>query len=394
MSHPASIETGRTSQIVRPKAWLAILIALISLSISAPAASQTITPDTVLNAHRGAVVQLQVLGKVNNKDEFENGTGFLFQTSAGPRIITAGHVVSHDNKWDSDDERCIYYRLAVYGSSQLFECVIDAKVDPVLDLAEIYLDPFAAPTLEMAQALPATSVDLAVASWRSWGQHGSRATAQRATILGVQPEKMILSGNYERSDSGSPVLDSDGKVVGLLIEASNQPGGTSQGIAIPVTKFYSVLSGAIASPIKRAPITILADAINRDAVNKGKGGVLVDAISTPGKPGCIFLGKRSAGATRRAPDMPFGADILQTLRNPDGRQTLLGKALAALVPVNLRADCPRVVEGSAYYAAIRAQMVPGDEITPNEILALNYLDDVFYWARGLARPHATNRDTK
>ncbi len=372
-----------------PIAQRVALSALLCLSMIAPAMPQTSTSDAILNAHRGAVVQLQVLGKVNNREEFENGTGFLFQTTAGPRIITAGHVISHDNKWDSPDDRCIYYRLAIYGSSQQFECVIEARIDPILDLAEVYLDPFTTPTLEMAQALPATGADLTVASWRSWGQHGSRATAQKANVLDLRSETMILSGSYERSDSGSPVLDSNGRVVGLIIEASNQPGSTSQGIAIPVTKFYSILSGAIASPIKKAPIPMLAN-----AVDKGKGGVLVDAIDTPTKPGCVFLGKRSASVTRRAPDMPFGEDILKTLLNSDSRQGLLGKALVPVVSVHLRADCPKVVEGSAYYAAVRARMVPGDEITPNEILALSYLDDVFYWAKGLARPRVTNQNIK
>jgi hypothetical protein len=51
-------------------------------------------------------------------------------------------------------------------------------------------------------------------------------------------------------------------------------------------------------------------------------------------------------------------------------------------------------EGSAYYAAPRAQLTPGDEITPREILALNYLDDVFFWARGLARARTGNSNVK
>ena len=92
--------------------------------------------------------------------------------------------------------------------------------------------------------------------------------------------------------------------------------------------------------------------------------------------------------------MPFGVSVLKTLLVDSTRNSLVGKALAAETAVNLRSDCPTVVDGSAYYAAPRAQLTPGDEITPREILALNYLDDVFFWARGLARPRAGNPNVK
>jgi hypothetical protein len=318
--------------------------------------------------------------------EFENGTGFLFQTAEGPRIITAGHVIGPDTKWDSLVDRCIYYRLAQNGGSLLYDCVVDAKVDPTLDFAEVYLDPFDAPTLEIEQALPAADASLAVTSWRSWGQPGSRATAQSARILDLQPEKMVLSGNYERSDSGSPVLDSKGRLVGLMIEASNQPGGTTQGIAIPVTRFSSILTSVIASPVRRTPIPVLA--------NADKGRARVDGTGVITQFGCVFLGKRSASVTRLAPDMPYGQTVLQSLLNSSTRDSLVGRALAAETTVTLRSDCPTIVEGSAYYAAPRAQLTPGDEITPREILALNYLDDVFFWARGFARARTGNSNIK
>ena len=132
----------------------AVLLSLFCLSVCGTAAAQDDAGKALLAAHRGAIVQIQVRGKINNKPAFENGTGFLFQTAAGPRIITAGHVIGPDNKWDSLVDRCIYYRLAQNGSSLQYDCVVDARIDPTLDIAEIYLDPFDAPTLEMAQSLP------------------------------------------------------------------------------------------------------------------------------------------------------------------------------------------------------------------------------------------------
>ena len=218
-------------------------------------------------------------------------------------------------------DRCIYYRLAQNGGSLLYDCVVDAKIDPTLDLAEVYLDPFDAPTLDIAQSLPAPDADLAVTSWRSWGQPGSRATAQSARILDLQPEKMILSGNYERSDSGSPVLDSKGRLVGLMIEASESAGRHHP-----------------RDCDTRDPVLLYLD--QRDCFTRPKNahsgtgkrrqGKGLESTEPPSSTqfGCVFLGKRSASATRRASDMPFGLTVLQRLLNSSTRNSLVGTALA------------------------------------------------------------------
>jgi hypothetical protein len=111
--------------------------------------------NSILSSHRSAVVQLQVQGKIDNAAKAENGTGFLISTAQGPRIITAGHVIGPDDRWDSVDARLIYYRVAEFGSSLILDPVTDAKVDlPQLDMAEVYLDPFQASTLQIAPASP------------------------------------------------------------------------------------------------------------------------------------------------------------------------------------------------------------------------------------------------
>jgi hypothetical protein len=341
---------------------IAILACVSGLTASLPSAkAQNDAASALLAAHRGAI---------------EYGTGFLFQTPNGPRIITAGHVIGPDSRWDSLLDRCIYYRLAQNGSSSVYDCVTDAKIDPTLDLAEIYLDPFAATSLKMASGLPSQNADLAVTSWRSWSQPGTRATAQAARILDVTGDKIILSGNYVRSDSGSPVLDSNGRVVGLMIEATNEPGGTTKGVAIPVTRFASILSGPAAVPIARKAIPSMAELGGA----KPTSSAAVDAIEIAVS-GCVFLGKRSARITKRTPDMPFGLATLQTLLDADKRGSLVGTTLSPEIGVNLRSDCPVVESGSAYYSPARVQLKPGDRVTPAEILALNYLDDVFFWAR-------------
>ncbi|QAU43656.1 hypothetical protein XH83_36660 (plasmid) [Bradyrhizobium sp. CCBAU 53351] len=110
----------------------------------------------------------------------------------------------------------------------------------------------------------------------------------------------------------------------------------------------------------------------------------VDAIEIAVS-GCVFLGKRSARLAKNTPDMPFGLSTLQILLDADKRGFLMGTRLSPDIAVNLRSDCPVVESGSAYYSPARVQLKPGDRVTLSEILPLNYLDDVFFWARVTAR---------
>lgn len=355
--------------------WLWWITACCLALLCAGATGGAPDPATLwLNANRGAVVQLRVFGKVENKDTQEYGTGFLIRTAEGPRIITAGHVVGPDSKWDSLKERCIYYRLAQFGSSMSFDCVLDANVRTNIDLAEVYLDPFPATTLMFTATPPAKGATLYVASWRSWGQPGSRAVAQAVQLLDLQDNQMILSGNYEGSDSGSPVVDQQGVVVGLLIQASNQPGGGTRGVALSLAHVSQDVSNVVALPVRKSVVPVLG---------KDDGSLLTDALSVSLE-GCVFLGKRSAArATQNPADMPFGLVVLNQLSNEAQRKALIGKELTVRTPVNLRTDCPTVTDGSAYYAPPRARLNAGYGVVAREILALRYLDDTFYWARGV-----------
>jgi hypothetical protein len=94
---------------------------------------------------------------------------------------------------------------------------------------------------------------------------------------------------------------------------------------------------------------------------------------------CTFLGTCSALGTHKPEDMPFGDDVLRTVNKPDTRETLIGKALSVVTPMNIRSRCPMVIDGSAYYGKVITCMEKNDTIRPRQIFALNYLDDVFYW---------------
>jgi hypothetical protein len=369
---------------MRLLASIVVGASLVGLATMKQPLAQTSLANSILVQHHSAVVQLQVQGKINNASNVENGTGFLLSTAQGPRIITAGHVVGPDDRWDSLDDRLIYYRVSMLGSSLTLEPVTDAKVDlPQLDMAQVYLDPFQAPTLQIAAAPAKLGEQLIVLSWRGWGSLTTRPTAQNAQVLQSDNDRLVLSGSYVRSDSGSPVLNGDGQLVGMLIEATSLPSSGTQGLALPVAELMPSLSQAIASPIGKTPVLALAD-LAKQSEWGWMPGPQSKSAQLPEKEGCVFLGKRSASASAALSDMPFGASLIGSLRNNEARDRLVGQRLQVRTEVNLRSRCPTVMDGIAYYGAVTAHLEPLDTVIPTKIAALNYLDDVFYWAEASA----------
>lgn len=343
--------------------YLPALLALLAFHDSA-AAQQTPDPsEAMLQRIRQSIVQIRVVGDVGGKKSTDNGTGFVIETSAGPRVITAGHVIHPDSYWDDPKQRLIYIRWSAFGSSLEPEPISEALVDDKLDLAQVYIDPF------KVTALPFSSRNLQPAEKffvPSWTRAKKKATIQQADRLADSAAgHLMLNGKFDFSDSGSPVLDSDGKIVGMLVDRSVLPGGDMRGLAIPLPG-TSDLSKLVAQ-IQSEPV------MKQATVSRAE----IDFADLAGN--CTFLGKRSALVTRKPEDMPFGLDVLRRAINADTRPKLVGDLLRAVTGVYLRSRCPVVIEGAAYYGKIVTALNPSDTVVPRIIYALSYLDDVFYW---------------
>jgi len=362
--------------------------ALVGIAVITRPFAQSDVPNSILASHRSAVVQLRVQGKKENVPVLSYGTGFLISTSQGPRIITAGHVVQPED-WDFLEEKnLIYYRVAAFGSSLILDPVTDAIVGlPDLDMAQVYLGPFQASTVQIALASPRQGDQLTVLSWRGWGGRvRTSATAQRAQVVSVDKDHLVLSGSYLVSDSGSPVLNGDGQVVGMLVELSPLPGSGTQGLALSVSGLSSFLSEAKASPVDKTPVSALADLRFGYAYGYSRRrGSATQRRNFVSVTGCVLLGKRSANADARSGDLPFGLPVIDSIRN-NQKSSLVGRRLAVRSPVDLRSKCPTVMDDVAYYGSVTARLDPGDTVIPQRILSLNYADDVYYWADGGVLP--------
>src|SRR5262249_3272589 len=152
---------------------------------------------------RKAIVKVRVIGDIDGSKVTEVGTGFLIRAKDGPRVITAGHVIGADSKWDNVRERLIFIRQVGYGSSIEAEPVSEARVEPDVDIAQVFLQQYDPVTLAIFAAELDAGSKLDVGSW---AKTDKIAKFQVVDLMSVRdPDRMHLSGDYEPSHSGSPV---------------------------------------------------------------------------------------------------------------------------------------------------------------------------------------------
>jgi hypothetical protein len=88
---------------------------------------------------------------------------------------------------------------------------------------------------------------------------------------------------------------------------------------------------------------------------------------------CIFLGKRSALATGKPEDMPFGRDVLRRISSRAVNDNFAG--------TTVRSGCPLVQpDGVAFYESVIGSLRPGKRALIKSVNSLEYLNDTFYWA--------------
>jgi len=314
--------------------------------------------DDLLGKVRPSIVQIKVIGDKNGSQFIENGTGFVVDTAQGIRVMTAGHVIHPDNFWDDPKNRLIYISWSNFGSTIHPDPVTEAKVENERDIAQVYVDPFAINTLKIVNFDYDPSEKLYVPTWP---KGKTKAIIKEAGATHSDGFHFSLSGTYDYSESGSPVIDQSGQIVGILTDRTGDQGG----LALVLNSPSAV--GDVLATFRAQPVTKLV-LPTRIQLN-------FDELAG----NCAFLGKRSALVTHKPEDMPFGDDVLRAANKPETRESLIGKELAVVTPVNIRSRCPTVIDGSAYYGKVITRMEKNDKIRPQEIFALNYLDDIFYW---------------
>ena len=221
--------------------------------------------------------------------------------------------------------------------------------------------------------------------------------------------------SFKESESGSPVFNSSGQAIGIMIRewADAASGVARRGIALPFVKVASWLNGVTEQPVHE-PAPLLLGSMRLPV--PGPGGIYPVPYFDPGpvpdlNGSCLFLGKYSArnrdpGSEQALSDAPIGIAYLNKVigffpsANPNevtDSEAVITKQLSeqesvSIPPrgaVNIRSHCPEVVpkprrqgwERIAYYGPVLARAGSDSEIRIKSVERQAYLGDFFYWGQ-------------
>ncbi|ULH14528.1 S1C family serine protease [Deinococcus sp. KNUC1210] len=209
----------------------------------------------------------------------DSGIGSGFFMSADGLILTAAHVAL--------GEPGAKLSVTTQDGQNLAATLVG--YDEVRDLAVLKVQGSNLPALKLAASTPAVGAGV-VAIGNSRGSFdGGRAgavTALNVSLDATFPSNMVQSSMpLAPGDSGGPVLNAQGEVVGVSTAISNR-GGNFASYFVPVTS-SSALVRELVSGVRRG-VPVLGISVADAQQSTGKSGVLVTAVS-PG------LGAATAG---------------------------------------------------------------------------------------------------
>ena len=188
------------------------------------------------------IFQLKVVGQKGNEPvKTKYGTGFLVKAEPLFRVLTAGHVVGNDTDYDIDSngevKRFIYLKVrTTLGPTEVSTPLSDARVNQQFDVAQIFTNIDFGQPLRLSRRWPKANENLWVVSWIE-GQ--GRAQIRELSLSAPDARDaglMRLQGQCVSSESGAPIFNMKGAVVGVLI-VRDQPGNSLPScLAVPVSE--------------------------------------------------------------------------------------------------------------------------------------------------------------
>ncbi|SDK48829.1 S1C family serine protease [Sediminibacillus albus] len=200
------------------------VIALLPNTVSVPAVNFLITSaklsqDDQVSAYKQSVVVIEAGDS--------RGTGFSI--SADGKILTNHHVI--------EDERRI---LAAYPEDGLFDAEVIASY-PDIDLAVLQVKAEGLPYLDLANDSDFTAREHIHFIGNPLRFQG---IANEGEIIGYteldswDQQVMMLEAPVYRGNSGSPVINSEGAVIGVVFATLDHEGHGKVGLAVPIDYFH------------------------------------------------------------------------------------------------------------------------------------------------------------
>jgi putative serine protease PepD len=231
----AALDGGGTTTVVRP----------VSAGTSQTVKTGTLTIGDVYDRANPSVVEITVTSQTSAAGPMGSGTsqaqgsGFVYDTSG--HVVTNAHVV--------DGAQSVEVR---FSSGKTYDATV-VGVDASTDLAVLKVD---APSselraLELADSSQVGVGDVVVAIGSPFGLENS-VTAGIVSALGRSmqaPNGYTINGAIQtdaainHGNSGGPLLDLDGKVIGVNAQIESESGGSNGvGFAIPSNSVKSIVT--------------------------------------------------------------------------------------------------------------------------------------------------------
>jgi len=213
------------------KGWGILFLIALAAALPAPAVSQTVEAMKVLDQCSPGAVSILFLGE--NKQEIARGSAFALSEDV---VVTSYHLVSR--AFDAEATNAKGKKLKVDGI---------AAISKASDIALLKLKGKLAPLAVATGEAPAVGARIFAVGANETGQ----IVVSEGTIRGfleIEPGLRCLdvSLTVPASFSGSPVVDIDGRVIGIVLALERLKS------VVPASAFSSLSGAAKATPLKDA----------------------------------------------------------------------------------------------------------------------------------------------
>lgn len=226
-----------------------LAIVLCTLLAAVPCRPQDRDFEKIARDYERSIVRITAEGQPNVGNHLkETGTGFV--VAQGGYVLTAAHVIEPAGGWDREAGTVFLSFYALDSDGGLTKIPGDAVVlyrDEQTDLALLRLHGFNRPPLQLGNSTYLEDGQfIGVMAFgedrtRPWPGEGSIETVFRTDVRGFMD---LVLANVGKSDSGSPLLDRQGRVVGVLLKGWENLPGSVEVFGVPVNSAAPLLAMA------------------------------------------------------------------------------------------------------------------------------------------------------
>ena len=294
------VKTETTTVVHEKSATTAAATSTVALT------SAAMTPAQIYNTYSAGVVEvLSTFATVSSTSPYGQssssaqalGSGFIVSTDG--TILTNAHVVSN-NGARATSVKVVFKTQSGSGTDTTTVAASVVGVDETSDVAVLKVDPLKAPALDPLPLGDSSAVqvgeavvaignplgyDFSVTSGIVSATNRNLQSPNGSVIPdGIQTDAAINEGN-----SGGPLIDASGHVIGINEQIASQSGGNQGlGFAVPINTAASVMKQLQATgKVTYAYLGVQGQTITSDVAGalglKQTQGVLVAAVS-PGSP--------------------------------------------------------------------------------------------------------------